>query len=259
MGLSKPLLVSFALLGFSGAASAATLNFESGVGLGGCAFLGVPSPQCTTADLLEVAGFSEGPGTAALVVQDFRGVSGLGVRTRPGEDNDSGAHGEVNRRLDDTNEGLSILLIPGGGPQLVLSIEFSRLFGPGSGDILPESVLVRADTAFGAIAGTLQLDANLQSAVWTWDPPDFPPTQSKQAVNLSPSTVLGAGWWRIDRPFGFYPINRLTFEPGSNAADFTNDFAFVGIVTRTPVPEPGSLLLFAFALVVLIPSAKLRR
>lgn len=214
-------------------------NFETGVGLGNCISVNANSTQtCTTASGIVIRAIGGGN----LVIAEFRGVTGLGITGGPNDE-------EV-----DEDE---LLAIDFPHPVELASIEFSRLFGPGSGDIDFESAEVL--TNFSETNGVLVVNPGEMTATWLWR--DINGTQRTDfATTLDPSILpgggFGAGYYRVESPFeSLAPLGGLTglgldaFE--GNREDFSNDFALVGIGVNI-IPGPSAWLLMGTGLLALL-------
>jgi hypothetical protein len=215
------------LIGVPAESTTSGVNFETGVGLGNCINVNAsPTQTCTTSSGIEIRAIGGGN----LFIDEFRGVTGLGIT--------GGIDGEV-----DEAEVLSIRF-----PHAVdlASIEFSRLFGPNSGDEEFESAEVL--TNFSEINGVLTVDPGEMTATWLWNDL-FGAQRTELATTLDPSIRpgggFGAGYYRVESLVG---LGLSAFENTGNP-DFTNDFALVGIAV---VPEPSTLFLLTTGLLALL-------
>jgi len=248
--LALTVTLSQAGLAVTRPAGAASFSFADGTNLGDCGFS--EQRECRPDGFDGFLELHAEPNTTfpvkvSLQTEIFRGVNALGINTldRPDCVMDSLEDCDL---LGEVDHEEFIRLTFAASTAVISSIEFSRLFGPNSGDAGFESVVVT--TVIAGPRWVLTVDPGEGSASWT-----LPDGSSRPAVTISKSLisdgVAGAGWYRVNDPFGGVAIENLFLNPGPNTDGLTNDFAFVALATVT-VPEPATGLLLAAGLVCLL-------
>ena len=212
-------LIMFALLTLSTNLLASPFSFNTGSDLGTCTGLSNANQlqSCTTDDMFTI---STSAPDSYLNTETFRGVTALGIA---GGTNDL-VPGEI-----DEGESLELTLPT---PTVLESIDFSRLFTPGSGDAEFEEVHVT--TNLPNVTGTLTLNSGT-TAIWSWT--DGVNNFSQIIAATDPSIIapnqFGAGWYSVTNPFGTTPITSLTLTPPASATGDVFDFALVS-ASRAP-------------------------
>jgi hypothetical protein len=202
-----------------------------------------------------------------LEIFEFRYLKGLGIASRFGHEVDylyEINEGEALNLSIDANMWFATpedLKEFGYALPLITRLDFGFLFGPGSGDVVLEQVLVEAFADQESLGqGMLSVNSDEMTASWKFD--CSPETQNDcnidgaevidapEVASRRPDGTLGPGRYNVRYPFGKRSVNsfnetitHLIIKPQDSAEGTVHDFGLVGVtVNANDVPEPSSFL-----------------